>query len=96
MNDCTASPELCLAQSCFGYGNWAAPYWFIGLEEGLGKDEQQDVEKSLRKRCEAFLELNREGLCDCKTFHEEIGEKRLPDIRVDLASVNASFESVLA
>jgi hypothetical protein len=55
-----------MARYCFGYGRWDAPYWFIGLEEGMsGK---------LDERIAAWQELGKEtGLSDCKQFHERIG-----------------------
>jgi hypothetical protein len=34
--------ELEMAQNCFGYGRWDAPYWFIGPEQGKGNDEPDD------------------------------------------------------
>jgi hypothetical protein len=56
-----------MAQNFFGYGRWSAPHWFIGLEQG-GDDN--------RRRAEAFKELQRDGLCDCRQFHLRIGESR--------------------
>jgi hypothetical protein len=55
-----------MARYCFGYGRWDAPYWFIGLEEGMsGK---------LDERIAVWQELGKEtGLSDCKKFHERIG-----------------------
>ena len=29
--------ELELAENCYGYGCWEAPYWFIGIEERLAR-----------------------------------------------------------
>ena len=57
-----------LAQHCYGYGRWDAPYWFIGLEEGQAPSENNDF----TRRAEAFRELNKDGLCDCPTFHQRI------------------------
>jgi len=71
IRDCTASPELCLAQNCFGYGNWAAHYWFIGLGEGLG-----GTLGSLDKRHRAFHRHECDGLSDCRDFHISIEEYR--------------------
>jgi hypothetical protein len=56
-----------MAREFFGYGRWEARYWFIGLEQGGGDNE---------KRCEIFANLQNEGLCDCRTFHEGIEELR--------------------
>jgi hypothetical protein len=55
-----------MARKCFGYGRWDAPYWFIGLEEGMSG--------TLEDRIKAFQKLNKEGLCDCKQFHQEISD----------------------
>jgi hypothetical protein len=64
--------ELELAKNCYGYGRWGAPYWFIGLEEGQAPWENGDY----TKRADAFRKLNKDGLCDCRKFHEEIHEQR--------------------
>jgi hypothetical protein len=73
-----------LALNCYGYGRWDAPYWFIGPEQGLGKSEKKDDvdyeevirnrAKAIRKRAEAFRELDKDkdGLCDCCAFHIKI------------------------
>jgi hypothetical protein len=76
-----------LAQHCYGYGRWDAPYWFIGLEEGQAPSEKNDF----TKRAEAFRELNKDGLCDCPTFHQRIGVDRWRKVntrtgKVDLQS----------
>jgi hypothetical protein len=52
-----------MAEKCYGYGRWDAPYWFIGLEEGMGRDED------IQRRISAWRELEREGLSDCRAFH---------------------------
>lgn len=56
-----------MARNFFGFGRWSAPHWFIGLEQGGGDNE---------RRAEAFKELQRDGLCDCRQFHLRIGEPR--------------------
>lgn len=61
--------ERVLARDCYGYGRWEAPYWFIGLEEGMHPSERND----LRLRAAAFRELHKDGLSDCRRFHEKIG-----------------------
>jgi hypothetical protein len=48
----------------YGYGNRAAKYWFIGLEEGGGKSIDE-----LGLRLEAWTELGRPQLADLKEFH---------------------------
>ena len=53
-----------MARECFGYGRWKAPYWFIGLEEGMSG--------TLEDRVKAWQKLGKEGLSDCKQFHHEI------------------------
>jgi hypothetical protein len=52
-----------MARDFFGYGRWDAPYWFIGPEPAGGDHVQ---------RAAAFRSLGKEGLCDCKEFHEAI------------------------
>jgi hypothetical protein len=56
-----------MAQGCYGYGRWDAPYWFIGPEQG-GSDNSL--------RAPAFAKCQSDGLCDCKEFHRVIGETR--------------------
>jgi hypothetical protein len=56
-----------MAQEFYGYGRWEAPYWFIGPEPGGDRNET---------RARAFSRLGKDGLCDCKEFHTEIGEMR--------------------
>jgi hypothetical protein len=63
----TKNDELEMAKGFFGFGRWDAPYWFIGLEQGGGGNE---------KRSEIFRNLQNDGLCDCKRFHEGIEEFR--------------------
>jgi hypothetical protein len=55
-----------MARNFFGYGRWSAPYWFIGLEPGGSGNNE---------RAEAFKKLQIDNLCDCKSFHLEIGVK---------------------
>lgn len=52
-----------MAERCYGYGNWNAPYWFIGLGEGIGPNE------TVEERAMAWCELEQDGLCDCREFH---------------------------
>jgi hypothetical protein len=55
-----------MARCCYGYGSWDAPYWFIGLEEGM--------DGSLDNRISAWQEFGKAtGLSDCRAFHRKIG-----------------------
>lgn len=69
-----------MARRCYGYGRWSAPYWFIGLGEGMSPGT------SVEKRAEAWRELEREGLSDCRAFHLHrlIGDKRWHVDRVEI------------
>ena len=58
-----------MARDCYGYGRSGAPYWFIGPEQGQGRDD-------LCLRFEAWKKLDHDGLCDCREFHQCIGEPR--------------------
>jgi len=60
-----------MARRCYGYGRWDAPYWFIGLEEGMGPSE------TIQQRCHAWRQLETDGLSDCCEFHVQIGDLRL-------------------
>ena len=59
------------ARRCYGYGNWRAPYWFIGPEQGQAREENDD----LRPRIKAWHDLGKVELNDCCDFHALIGEK---------------------
>ena len=61
-------PEREMTQKCYGYGRWEAPYWFIGPEQGKGREEPDDN----NRRLNAWLELGADHLCDCKLFHMHI------------------------
>jgi hypothetical protein len=60
-----------MARDCYGYGRWNAPFWFIGPEQGQGRWEMDVL-----TRHQAFVELNDDGLCDCREFHKRISEPR--------------------
>jgi hypothetical protein len=61
-----------MASGFYGYGDWDAPYWFIGPEQGGGNNLKRS------KVWDQFVRTGRakDGLCDCKEFHKEIEEKR--------------------
>ena len=61
-----------MARQFYGYGRWDAPYWFIGPEQGQGRDENND----LKRRAEAWLHLGERELCDCREFHERICQRK--------------------
>lgn len=56
-------------QHFFGYGSWAAPYWFIGLEEG-----RVDSEEQFQIRLDAWHSTGEPSLLDLHDFHQAIGE----------------------
>jgi hypothetical protein len=58
--------EVQMARSCFGYGRWDAPYWFIGPEQGQARAENAD----LLSRVEAWLQLGGRELNDCRAYHD--------------------------
>jgi hypothetical protein len=61
-----------MARWNYGYGRWDAPYWFIGLEQGMAFYENRD----LCRRVRAWVDLGRRELNDCREFHCRIGERR--------------------
>ncbi len=65
--------DVCeMARRCYGYGQWDAPYWFIGPEQGQARAENN----GLKRRAEAWRQLGGGELNDCRDFHALIGEKR--------------------
>lgn len=65
-----------MARRSYGYGQWVAPYWFIGPEQALGRHERADAAASLSRRAAVWRELGRHELNDCRTFHCLIEERR--------------------
>lgn len=65
----------------FGFGHWNAPYWFIGPEQGKGRSEQISNEVRAERWSAA---LNRPEICDCRIFHEVIGDLTWHSRRVPL------------
>ena len=61
-----------MARTSYGYGAWAAPYWFLGPEQGMAPFENND----LRRRIEAWRYFGSRELDDCREFHLRIGETR--------------------
>jgi hypothetical protein len=64
------SDEHEMALRFFGYGDWGAKYWFIGPEQGKGKNEQPGNDH----RVAAWVKLGRPEICDIQKFHAEIGQ----------------------
>ncbi len=60
-----------MARSSYGYGRWAAPYWFIGPEQGQALEEGD-----LERRTEAWCYFGKRELDDCREFHLRICETR--------------------
>jgi hypothetical protein len=58
-------------QNFFGYGNFASRFWFIGKQEGGGKDFAEAT-----RRLRAWDALGRPALTDLDRFHREIGDGR--------------------
>jgi hypothetical protein len=52
----------------FGYGSFAAPIWFIGMEEGGGKSAEE-----IAARLAAWAQFERSELVDACRFHERTG-----------------------
>src|SRR5713226_7016665 len=60
----------------YGYGNYDAKYWFVGMEEGGGNDFTEIV-----KRINAWDSRGRKELEDVAEYHKAIGITRLFDER---------------
>lgn len=59
-----------MAASFFGFGDWGAPYWFIGLEPGKAPGEDASNSKIVRAWAG---ELGKKELVDCLEYHRAIG-----------------------
>jgi hypothetical protein len=68
MDDCVRD----MARQRYGFGRWEAPCWFIGLEEGMAQDENDD----LIPRVNAWRALGGGELNDCAQVHNNICERR--------------------
>ena len=68
MEEMTVEHEMGLRS--YGFGRWDAPFWFIGPEQGKGKDEPEDNDR----RVEAWKRLGKTELCDCLEFHAQISD----------------------
>jgi hypothetical protein len=51
----------------YGYGNWKAYYWFVGMEEGGGNDLEQ-----VKQRLDAWDQRGRRDLEDLHNYHAAI------------------------
>lgn len=60
----------------FGYGSFAAPYWFIGMEEGGG-----DTPEDINLRLQAWETRGRNELEDLVGYHLAIGVSKFFDER---------------
>jgi hypothetical protein len=64
-----SNSEKLAAENWYGYGRWGAPYWFIGPEPGMHKDEGDN----LLARCDAWARLGGRGLLDVRQHHQAFG-----------------------
>jgi hypothetical protein len=55
----------------YGYGNWSARVWFVGMEEGGGGSVAE-----IARRIDAWWTRGRNELEDLATYHEAIGVTR--------------------
>lgn len=55
------------AEKWFGYGNWSAPYWFVGKEQGGSEDEDHFGWEKI------WHDLGEKELIDCRNHHQKMG-----------------------
>jgi hypothetical protein len=61
----------------YGYGNFDAPYWFVGMEEGMRKiSSSKKLGKKLNKKLNAWDERGRMPLQDLPEFSSALGGKK--------------------
>src|SRR6184192_195563 len=58
-------------ETFYGYGNWSAPVWFVGMEEGGGGTPEE-----IAKRIAAWEQRGRNELEDLVEYHHAIGVTR--------------------
>jgi hypothetical protein len=68
------------AKDWYGYGTWNAPYWFIGPEPGMAKNEGDNLEA----RCDAWEKLGSPELLDCALHHRTFGLTKWHDRTVSM------------
>jgi hypothetical protein len=73
-----------LAEHCFGYGQWRAPYWFVGLEPG--GDE-------LNACVRAWNELGKGELLDAQDGHK--GHECRDDLFGPKASIQHTWQKLI-
>jgi hypothetical protein len=52
----------------YGYGNYDAKYWFVGMEESIGKSNLQEIKKKIEKRLKVWKKRGRKELEDLRGF----------------------------
>jgi hypothetical protein len=82
-----------MARHRYGYGCWNAPYWFLGLEEGMDRGESDDRSE----RISAWRLLGCRELDDCQKFHDRIFEliKKKNGLHGDDANVQRTWRRLL-
>jgi hypothetical protein len=73
---CTTDDLSEMARTHYGYGEWEAPYWFIGPEPGQDIEEADIGQDGLLARCTAWKQLGGGELLDCRDHHLAFGYKR--------------------
>ena len=58
-------------EALYDYGNWSAPVWFVGMEEGGGGTPEE-----IAKRIAAWEQRGRNELEDLVEYHHAIGVTR--------------------
>jgi hypothetical protein len=59
------------ASTLYGYGSYSAPYWFVGMEEGGGRNFEE-----LEKRITSWDVRGRNELEDLREYHTTIGHDK--------------------
>jgi hypothetical protein len=82
-----------MARHRYGYGRWNAPYWYLGLEEGMDRGESDDRSE----RIAAWRSLGGRELDDCQKFHDRIFElmKKKNGLHGDDANVQRTWRRLL-
>src|SRR5438034_10377971 len=59
----------------YGYGNYHAKYWFVGMEEGIRESEDRELEKKIDQKVKLWDKRGRKELEDLPVFLRKLGNK---------------------
>jgi hypothetical protein len=74
----------------FGYGNWNADVWFVGMEEGGGKDIEE-----INCRLNSWNKRGQKHLEDVSEFHKDFDEEIWNQFSVDKSILQSTWSKLI-